>query len=153
MKKKSKDSNKPRRSLKVLFADDEAALQELMSLELPRMGHEVTVCPDGATAAAALERNVYDCLVVDLDMPGLNGIQVIERAKQLSPDTEAVVLTGKSSVESAVSALRFGAFDYLTKPFELDDLQGGHIQECRNVRISPIIVFVDRSDLQDAGEI
>ena len=85
-----------------------------MRIELDRMGHEVTVCPDGLTAAAALERNTYDCLLVDLDMPGLSGIQVIAKAKELSPDTDAIVLTGKSSVESAIAALRHGAFDYLT---------------------------------------
>ncbi len=123
MKKKSKDSSKPLRNLKILFADDESALQELMSLELPRMGHEVTVCPDGTTAVAALTRNMYDCLIVDLDMPGLTGIEVIERARELTPDTEAVVLTGKSSLDSAVAALRFGAFDYLTKPCRLIELQ------------------------------
>jgi len=94
-----------------------------MSIELPRMGHEVTVCPDGVTAVAALERNAYDCILVDLDMPGLGGIDVIAKAKQLSPDTEAVVLTGKSSTESAVAALRFGAFDYLTKPCKLAALE------------------------------
>jgi DNA-binding NtrC family response regulator len=94
-----------------------------MSLELPRMGHEVTVCPDGLTAAAALELNSYDCILVDLDMPGLSGIEVIAKARQLSPDTEAVVLTGKSSLETAVAALRHGAFDYLTKPCKLADLE------------------------------
>lgn len=124
MKKKTNNrSAKPRKRLKVLFADDEPSLQELMSIELPRMGHEVTVCPDGTTAVAALERNVYDCLLVDLDMPGLDGIEVIEHAKQSSPDTEAVVLTGKASTESAIAALRYGAFDYLTKPCKLVDLQ------------------------------
>lgn len=94
-----------------------------MSNELPRMGHEVTVCPDGLTAAAALERNAYDCILVDLDMPGLTGIQVIAKAKQLSPDTEAIVLTGKGSLDTAVSALRQGAFDYLTKPCKLIELE------------------------------
>ncbi len=94
-----------------------------MSIELPRLGHEVTVCPDGATAVAALEKNTYDCILVDLDMPKLSGIEVIARAKQLSPDTEAVVLTGKSSLETAVLALRHGAFDYLTKPCKLVDLK------------------------------
>ncbi len=94
-----------------------------MGVELPRMGHEVTVCPDGTTAAAALERNTYDCVMVDLDMPGLGGIEVIARAKDLSPDTEAVVLTGKSSLETAVSAIRHGACDYLTKPCKLVELQ------------------------------
>ena len=94
-----------------------------MRIELDRMGHEVTVCPDGLTAAAALERNTYDCLLVDLDMPGLSGIQVIAKAKELSPDTDAIVLTGKSSVESAIAALRHGAFDYLTKPCKLAELE------------------------------
>jgi two-component system NtrC family response regulator len=112
----------PHRRLKLLFADDEPSLQELMRLELPRMGHEVTVCPDGDTAVAALERNHYDCILVDLDMPGRNGIEVIARAKELSPDTEAVILTGKSSLETAVAALRQGTFDYLTKPCRLVDL-------------------------------
>ena len=115
-------STKSSTKLKLLFADDERSLQELMRLELPRMGHEVTVCPDGATALAALERNVYDCLLVDLDMPGANGLEVVARAKQLAPDTEAVILTGKSSLETAVTALRYGAFDYLTKPCKLADL-------------------------------
>jgi two-component system NtrC family response regulator len=94
-----------------------------MRLELPRMGHEVTVCPDGLTAVAALERNTYDCILVDLDMPGVGGIDVIAKAKQLAPDTEAIVLTGKSSLETAVKALRFGTFDYLTKPCTLVELE------------------------------
>jgi two-component system NtrC family response regulator len=109
--------------LRVLFADDEPTLQELMHLELPRMGHEVTVCPDGNTAVAALERNTYDCIIVDLDMPGLNGIQVIAKCKELSPDTDTVVLTGKGSFDTAVQALRHGAVDYLTKPCKLVDLK------------------------------
>jgi two-component system NtrC family response regulator len=109
--------------LKLLFADDERSLQELMSVELPRLGHEVTVCPDGATALAALERNTYDCILVDLDMPLASGIDVIVRCKELSPDTEAVILTGKSTMESAITALRHGAFDYLTKPCKLVELK------------------------------
>jgi DNA-binding NtrC family response regulator len=119
MKKSAQSPNR----LRVLFADDEPTIQELMSLELPRMGHEVAVCPDGLTAVAALERNRYDCLLVDLDMPGLNGIQVIQRGKELAPDMEAVVLTGKSTLDSAVAALRQGAFDYLTKPCKLAELE------------------------------
>jgi two-component system NtrC family response regulator len=93
-----------------------------MSNELPRLGHEVTVCPDGLTAVAALQKNSYDCILVDLDMPGLSGIEVIAKCKQMNPDTEAVVLTGKSSLDTAVAALRHGAFDYLTKPYKLSDL-------------------------------
>ena len=94
-----------------------------MKLELERLGHEVTVCPDGLTAVAAIKRNSFDCILVDLDMPGLSGTEVIAKCKELSPTTEAIVLTGKSSLDSAVAALRHGAFDYLTKPCKLVELQ------------------------------
>lgn len=106
-----------------MFADDEQSLQELMKLELPRLGHKVTVCPDGLTAIAALDRNTYDCIIVDLDMPGKDGIGVIGHCKEHAPETEAVVLTGKSSMETAIAALRHGAFDYLTKPCKLIEIQ------------------------------
>jgi DNA-binding NtrC family response regulator len=120
----STKQNKPAGDgLAMLFADDERSLQELMKLELPRMGHRVTVCPDGMTAAAALEKENFDCILVDLDMPGMSGIDVIKRAKELSPDTEAIVLTGKSSTETAIAALRHGAFDYLTKPCKLVEIE------------------------------
>ena len=109
--------------MKILFADDETTLQQLMANELARMGHQVTVCPDGPTAVAALEKNSYDCLIVDLDMPGMNGIEVIARAGELCPDAEAVILTGKSSLETAIEALRLGAFDYLTKPCRLVEIE------------------------------
>lgn len=110
-------------SLHVLFADDEPSLQELMSLEVPRMGHRVTVCPDGMTAVAALQCNTFDCAIVDLDMPGMNGIQLIEKIKESSPETETIVLTGKSSLDTAIAALRCGSFDYLTKPCKLAKLE------------------------------
>jgi two-component system NtrC family response regulator len=109
--------------LKVLFADDEIYLQELIAAELPRMGHTVTVCPDGLTAVAAIEGESFDCIIVDLDMPGLNGIEVIRRTKELDPTTEAIVLTGKGSTETAISALRLGTFEYLQKPCKLVDLK------------------------------
>jgi two-component system NtrC family response regulator len=114
---------KPHNRLKLLFADDEKSLQEVMRNELPRMGHDVTVCADGLEAVEALKRQTYDCILVDLNMPGLDGIEVIAKAKELSPHTDAVVLTGKSSFDTAVAALRHGAFDYLTKPCKLVELQ------------------------------
>ena len=109
--------------MRILFADDEASIQELMRIELPRLGHEATVCPDGRTALAALDRTAYDCVIVDLDMPGVGGLDVIARVREVSPDTEAVIITGKSSLESAVAAVRSGVFDYLTKPCKLSEIQ------------------------------
>src|SRR5688572_11293019 len=113
----------PRKALRLLFADDERSLQELMRLELPAMGHDVTVCPDGTTAVAALEENSYDCLILDLDMPGLGGIDVLTKARELNPDAETIILTGKASLDTAIAALRQGAFDYLTKPCKLIELE------------------------------
>jgi len=109
--------------MRILFADDENSIQELMRIELPRLGHEATVCPDGRTALAALDRTAYDCVIVDLDMPGIGGLDVITRVRETSPDTETVIITGKSSLESAVAAVRQGVFDYLTKPCKLADIQ------------------------------
>jgi two-component system NtrC family response regulator len=119
----SKPRKKTGAGLAVLFADDEKSLQELMRQELPRMGHRVTVCPDGTTAVAALQMDTFDCAIVDLDMPGPSGIDVIARAKELAPETETVILTGKSSTESAIAALRHNAFDYLTKPCKLVEIE------------------------------
>ena len=109
--------------LQVLFTDDEEYLRELMELEIPRMGHAITVCADGANAVHMLEQNNFDCLLVDLDMPGMNGMEVIARAKELSPELDCIILTGKSSIESAIAALRHGVFDYITKPCKLIELK------------------------------
>jgi two-component system NtrC family response regulator len=111
------------KAMRILYADDETSIQELMRIELPRLGHDATVCPDGRTALAALERTSYDCVIVDLDMPGVGGLDVIARVRETSPDTETVIITGKSSMESAVAAVRQGVFDYLTKPCKLAEIQ------------------------------
>lgn len=108
--------------LHILFADDETRLQESMRREIPRMGHQVTVCPDGETAIAALENETFDCVLVDLDMPGKSGIDVIEAAKALYPDIEAVIMTGKPTEQSAIAAIKHGVFDYLGKPTRLADI-------------------------------
>ncbi len=114
----------PAKPMRILFADDETSIQELMRIELPRLGHEATVCPDGRTALAALDRTAYDCVIVDLDMPGVGGLDVVARVRETCPDTETVIVTGKSSLESAIAAVRQGVFDYLTKPCKLAEIQG-----------------------------
>jgi DNA-binding NtrC family response regulator len=113
----------PHKSLRILFADDEKSLQEFMRSELPRLGHEVTVCPDGRAALKALEKSTFDAAILDLRMPGMTGIEVLEHIKQVSPDTEAIVMTGHASMETAIEAVRLGAFDYITKPCKLAELE------------------------------
>src|SRR5262245_19314813 len=111
------------RSLRVLFVDDEKSLQEFMRSELPRLGHEVTVCPDGKAALKAMEKSTFDAAILDLRMPGMTGIEVLEHLKKVSPDTEAVVMTGHASMETAIEAVRLGAFDYVTKPCKLAQIE------------------------------
>jgi DNA-binding NtrC family response regulator len=94
-----------------------------MRSELPRLGHEVTVCPDGKAALKALEKGTFDAAILDLRMPGMSGIEVLEHLKKVSPDTEAVVMTGHASMETAIEAMRLGAFDYITKPCKLVEIE------------------------------
>lgn len=112
------------KSLRVLFVDDEASLREFMRLELPRLGHEVTVCPDGRTALQTMQKSTFDAAILDLRMPDMTGIEVLEHLKQVSPDTEAVMMTGYASKETAIEALRLGAFDYITKPCKISEIEG-----------------------------
>ena len=113
----------PQGGLRILFADDEAHLRDLMQMELPRIGHEVTVCPDGVAAVKALEKGTYDVALLDIKMPGLTGIEVLAKVKQASPDTAVIIMTGHATVDTAVQALRLGAFDYLTKPCKWAELE------------------------------
>lgn len=110
-------------SLRVLFVDDEQHLQELMQTELSRMGHEVTVCGNGRAAMKAFERERFDAAILDLKMPGMSGIELLQQLKQIAPDVEAVVQTGYASQETAIEALRLGAFDYITKPCRFAEIE------------------------------
>ena len=110
--------------LRVLFVDDEAPIRDVMRLELPRMGHEATICEDGQAALVALEKNTYDAAIVDLRMPGLSGWEVIDQIKRISPETEIVISTGHGSLDEAIQAIRRGAYDFLPKPCKLAIIGG-----------------------------
>ena len=109
--------------LRILFVDDERGLREIMRSELTRMGHEVTDFADGRLALKALETNRFDAAILDLRMPSIGGIEVLEQLKRLSPDTEAVMMTGHASMETAIEAVRLGAFDYITKPAKMAEIE------------------------------
>jgi DNA-binding NtrC family response regulator len=108
--------------LRVLFVDDEAPIREIMRNELPRMGHEVTICENGEAALPALEKHTFDAAIVDLRMPGLSGWDVIAHLKKVSPETEFIISTGHGSMEEAIQALRQGAYDFLPKPCKLFEI-------------------------------
>ncbi len=123
--------------LRILFVDDEAHLREFMRTELPRLGHEVTVCPDSKSGIETVKKCTFDAAILDLRMEHEKaGLEVLSALKQISPDTEAVIMTGYGSTETAVEALRLGAFDYLTKPCKLTDIEALllRIQEKRKLK-------------------
>jgi DNA-binding NtrC family response regulator len=110
--------------LRVLFVDDEAPIRMVMKNELPRMGHDVTICENGEQALAALAEQVFDAAIVDLRMPGLSGWDVIEKLVVIAPDTDFIISTGHGSLDDAIKALRMGAHDFLPKPVRLPDIAG-----------------------------
>ncbi len=127
----------PHERLRILFVDDEPHLREFMRTELPRLGHEVVVCPDSRSGMEAVKKQVFDAAILDLRMEhDKAGLEVLAALKQIAPDTEAVIMTGYGSTETAVEALRLGAFDYLTKPCKLADIEALllRIQEKRRLK-------------------
>ncbi|QDT89703.1 sigma-54-dependent transcriptional regulator [Gimesia algae] len=108
--------------LRVLFVDDEAAIREVMRIELPRMGHDVTICEDGQSALIALDKITFDAAIVDLRMPGLSGWDVVDHINKVSPETEVIISTGHGSIDEAIQAIRRGAYDFLPKPCKLIDI-------------------------------
>jgi len=103
--------------LKILLADDEKAIAVTLGDALGEAGHDVTVVNDGCAAAAALAANTFDVVVSDVRMPGMDGMGVLRHAKTASARTEVILITGFGTVESAVEAMKAGAFHYVQKPF------------------------------------
>lgn len=123
--------------LRILFVDDETHLREFMRSELPRLGHEVTVCADSKAGIETVKKQTFDAAILDMRMEhDRAGLHVLAALKQASPDTEAVIMTGYGSQDTAVEALRLGAFDYLTKPCKLTDIEALllRIQEKRRLK-------------------
>ncbi len=108
---------------KIVIIDDEAPILELMGQLVKKMGHEVFLYQTGREGVEALDRVKPELLIVDLRIGDINGLQIIQDCRVRHPETEVVMVTGYGSVETAVEAMRLGAFDYLTKPFDLEDLQ------------------------------
>jgi DNA-binding NtrC family response regulator len=107
---------------RVMVVDDEEPMLEWLSIFLEQAGYGVECHSDGRTALEAGRHNPPDVLVVDIKMPGISGLEVFSRLKEQSPDLTGIIMTAYSSVETAVTAIRHGASDYLLKPFQADQL-------------------------------
>ncbi|MBI5846674.1 MAG: sigma-54-dependent Fis family transcriptional regulator [Nitrospirae bacterium] len=108
--------------IKILVADDEEPLRRLLKKELTRKGFSVDVASDGKTALDLAKQNTYDVVLLDIMMPGEDGISVMKKLKTDPAAPAIIVLTGRATVETAVEAMKYGASDYLTKPYKLDEL-------------------------------
>jgi two-component system NtrC family response regulator len=107
----------------VLLADDDESLRRVQEYQLTKAGFVVTTCADGKTALDEFCENLHDLVVTDIRMPGLDGLELLERLRAISPETPVIVITGHGTVDTAVQAMKEGAFDFLTKPFPTDKLR------------------------------
>ena len=107
---------------KILLVDDEARALEALGRALQMMGYETVGVTDPKTAQALLAKERYDIMVADLIMPEIDGIEILEHCKKVDPDLPVIILTGYGTVKTAVEAMRKGAFDYVTKPYNIDEI-------------------------------
>src|SRR5437899_1417052 len=108
---------------RVLVVDDERSMRELLAIMLKQAGHDVTVADGGEAAIRALQSNTFDLVITDLRMRQVDGLAVLRATKEHSPQTVVLVVTAFASTETAVEAMKLGAYDYLTKPFKLDEIK------------------------------
>jgi DNA-binding NtrC family response regulator len=107
---------------KVLVIDDEAIVRTSSKRALTPEGYEVTVAESGKAGIAILEKEFFDAILLDLKMPDMDGIEVLKVIMERWPDTKVIIVTGYSTVDTAVQALRLGAFNHIEKPFTPDSL-------------------------------
>ena len=107
----------------LLVVDDDAEYRGTVVRRLTRRGYQIQEAGDGETALQLLQRRQFDIALLDMVMPGMSGVDLAEQLKQLQPECEVVLLTGQGTVETAVRAMKVGAFDFLTKPCPLAELE------------------------------
>jgi DNA-binding NtrC family response regulator len=108
--------------ISLLLVDDEREFTEIKAQRLNKRGFPVTTATEGATALQRLEEGDVDIVILDVAMPGMGGIETLHAIKKRHPLVEVIMLTGQATVTTAVEAIRQGAFNYLKKPCEIDDL-------------------------------
>ena len=118
---------------KILVVDDERSMRELLAIVLKREGHDVLLADNGRSAVELLEREPIELLISDIRMPDMTGVEVLGAAQRLNPDIIGIMITAYASTDTAVEALRLGAYDYVSKPFsrgriEAEGAQGARAQ-------------------------
>ena len=108
---------------RILVVDDELSMREFVSILLEREGYEVVTAADALTALERLSASEIDLVISDVQMPGLSGLDLLARIKEQTPDTAVLLITAFSTAEQAVEAMKLGAYNYLAKPFKVDELK------------------------------
>lgn len=108
---------------RILVVDDEESIREFLEIMLKKEGYEVTCAEDGAKAKDLLTKKSFDMVISDLQMPNMTGIELLKHVKDSYPDLVFMMITAFGSTESAVEAMKMGAYDYLTKPFKIDEVR------------------------------
>lgn len=119
---------------KVLLVDDEQDFLDTLSSRLELKGMKVSAVTSGEQAIAEAKKQDYDAIIVDLSMPGIDGLETLKRIKADNPNAEIIMLTGHGSVQSGVEAMKLGAGDFLQKPVELSELMS-KIGEAKDKRL------------------
>ena len=112
----------PNTKSKILVIDDEQGIRDLLSYELGARGYEVVTAVNGEEGMQKLSQDKFHLVISDVKMPKMNGLQVLEAVKNIDSDIEVIMATGFGSVETAVLAMKRGAYDFIQKPFNLDEV-------------------------------
>ena len=108
--------------IRILLVDDEASFVEQLAERLKLRDYDVTTCLSGEEAIGKIKKLNFDVVILDVAMPGIDGNEALRQIKSIKPLIEVIMLTGHATVESAIEGMKLGAFDYLMKPCETDDL-------------------------------
>ncbi len=109
-------------SKRIMVVDDEAPFRKLLERRLSKDGNSVEGFESSKSALSAAEQKHFDVALVDIKMPGMDGIELLRRFKEIHPSMEVVIITGQGTIDSAIAAMKLGAYDYLTKPCKLSEL-------------------------------
>ncbi|HVW87588.1 MAG TPA: response regulator, partial [Bryobacteraceae bacterium] len=107
----------------ILVVDDEDHLRRVVQVQLQQQGHEVDTAPNGAQALEMLQKSAYHLVLADMRMPGMSGLELLQQIRKEYPETFVIILTAYGTIETAVEAMRAGAYNYITKPVHPDELR------------------------------
>jgi two-component system response regulator PilR (NtrC family) len=108
---------------KILVVDDEKSMREILEIFLKNEGYSVSVANNGETATAEIKKDIYDLIITDMKMPKVSGLELLRNVKQIAPNSVVVIVTAFGTTESAVEAMKLGAYDYIQKPFQMDNIR------------------------------